>query len=482
MGLQIDCRHILEIYFVVCSMNELKVIKPSSVKLEPIVVGLGNVSNENVNDVSTLEVDTTNTFQQTKITGILAPLVAVNGYVLDWNDIISFELESTGVVPSCKAVLRDRKGLFHNLVSIDQNNTLRVQIIPPFDKTYNKIDLQFLIINFTITPNTNNQFEIEAVYNNSKLLTARFEMLGLISTIDLCKKLIEDTGLGFISNIDKTEDARYIGLQYENYKDLLVREIENSLSNESCVLDCWIDVWNNLTLCNIFSRLKTKDKLEAEKYHLTVLQDWISYINSDVTVEPKQTEPLFTNHTVAENTDLHIENYYIENKPITSSTGNEFILSVYEENKKDCLDHLLGNKTQNNLFPKYEYLGEVYGNYNYLLAKKQREFFLRQIQTQSLWICTKVPQLGIYRGSQIRVVWYDNNSQYSDDKNNFQSAGMEIPEIKDTWLKEWSQLSKSGESLCLNMQVTGQYLVVGIIYRYTIDRGWQCWYRLCKIE
>jgi hypothetical protein len=66
--------------------------------------------------------------QQTAIYGIQSPLIMVNNIVVDFTDLINFELNCTKVLPSVSMVIRDRYKLITMIDTPSLDNELRVQI------------------------------------------------------------------------------------------------------------------------------------------------------------------------------------------------------------------------------------------------------------------------------------------------------------------------------------------------------------------
>ena len=83
--------------------------------------------------------------QQTKITGILTPLVKINNIVLLWDKITRFELSSTRFLPELTFTFKDDLGFTKSLDQPGNDNLVLVQILPPFDEAYKKSNLRFFI-------------------------------------------------------------------------------------------------------------------------------------------------------------------------------------------------------------------------------------------------------------------------------------------------------------------------------------------------
>lgn len=457
-------------------MARIEVVRDPQIKLEPIVHALRQPSEEEAGEAP----GNASEIQQTKVFGLIVPILALNGVAVDFQDVEIFELDYTGKLPRIKTSFRDRGNILNNFGNPGNDNELRVQILPPFDDTYKKIDLAFVCTSVRIV---NGTVEVEGEYKLQKFSDAQFKALGQITTYDLFDKVSTETGLGFATNSKATEDARFIQCQFESYKDVIDREMEKSGSSETHVYDWWIDVWNNLILCDLYDRINSEDP--EEDMMIWVAENTDAASTND---EPEavQTLSLFSNHPVREHSDLYIYDYDVQNAPASSTRGNSLTMSIYEENKHEWIDHHITNgDIKKNVFERYEYLGEVYGDYNYLLAEQARDIYLRKIKSEVIVLHAIKPQLGIMRGDQLRFVWYDTDMSNAMNQDNLEEAGA----IKSSeqlsailgWVKDWD-FSKSipDNPMRINMQYSGQYTCIGQYITYSKTDQWNCWLYLSR--
>ena len=363
--------------------------------------------------------------------------------------------------------------MFKNLSAPDNDNEFRIQILPPTDGTYKKIDLTFICTDIVVDGGV---VRGEGTYRLIPFTQSQFKALGQISTYDLCDRISTETGLGFATNTEATEDSRFIQCHFESYKDVIEREILKSGSSDTHVFDWWIDVWNNLILCDMYDRVNSEDPEED----LTV---WVTRNDMDASMGDEsvasQTVALYTNHPVRESTDLFVEGYDVQTSPASQSTGNSITLSVYEENKKEYIDHYIADgDIKKNEFLQFEYAGEVYGDYNYLLAEKAREIYIRKIKSEITAIQIRKPQFSINRGDQLRFVWYDNDSNDARTYDRLEELGIkktsEDLATEIGWLKDWDFEHKDAENpMRVNLQLSGQYTCIGQHISY--DGGTQQW-------
>lgn len=459
-------------------MAQIEVVRDPNLKQSEIVHALRTPENEGIANPDAQNPTET---KQTDVFGVLVPILAMNGVAVDWSDVLAFSLDDTGHLPRCTFRFRDRMDIFKKYSHAGNDNEFRVQILPPFDNTYKKIDLTFLVTSIRIQDGV---VSGEAVYNVPALTEARFVALGELDTYGLLDKVSLDTGLGFASNTGETGDGRHMRCSFESYKDLVSREMDKSGSDESKVFDWWVDCWNNLILCDLYDRVGSTDSEDD-------MQIWATSEtmtgSTSTKPEPVAITALFTNHPLMDRTDLYVPDYEVRNNPVSASRGNSFAVSIYEENKKEAIDHYVTDgDTVRNEFTKFEYLGEVYGDYNYLIAQKCREVYLAKVKSETVLLHLTRPQLGIMRGSQCRFVWYDNNSVQQDNEKALEEAGAiaNVNELSTQigWLKDWIlENPTKGESLMVNLQYSGQYTSIGQYITYDgSTQKWDSWLYLVR--
>lgn len=457
-------------------MAQIQVIRDPQIQQSPITTVLRSPSPEEVDDTKP---DTE--IQQTKVFGVLMPLLALNGIVVDFGDVHVFELDYTGTIPRIKFAFRDRNNLLKNVSNPGNDNEFRVQIIPPMDNAYKKIDLTFMCNEIRVDSGI---VSGEGEYKLTKFTQAQFKALGQLSTYELLDKVSIETGLGFAANVEATKDARYIQCQFESFKDVIDREMPKSGSSESQVFDWWIDVWNNLILCDLYDRINSEDT-EDDMMIWAACNDNDASMNDEVV--PTKTPAIFTNHPVRDNTDLHVDDYDIQTQPASQSRGNSVALSVYEENKKEYVDHYIADgDIKKNEFVQFEYAGEVYGDYNYLLAEKARDIYLKKIKSEIVVIHLRKPQFSINRGDQLRFVWFDNDTADAQMYDRMEELGIkqstETLATEIGWLKDWD-MTRDDENnpMRLNFQLSGQYTCIGHYIAYNNEsQQWDTWLYLTR--
>lgn len=408
--------------------------------------------------------DNRHTIKQSDVYGVLCPLLALNGMAVPFDDFIYLELDSMGPVPKVSFEFNDRFLLFVNNNEIKVSDTFQVQILPPFDNTYKKINLEFYITEFNISGKV---VSGAGIYKNPVLKRDQFRCLGELTTWELCDKASQESRAGFATNVDATEDKRLISLSHESYTDKIEDEMNLSVADGSQVYSWWVDWWDNIILCNIAARAQHKDP--DEDMMVWISDNTNSYHFTADPPQPIKVKALLTNHYHVTATELQVKDFEMIDRPgVYVSGGSQRIISTYMEDTKEYRDHkLIDSEVESDDHLTFEYAGEVYGSYDYLLADQTRSLYMDKLCATQVEITTGMPLLGVMRGDQVDFAWYENS--YERDNINTAAGGPREEENPN-----------ADNLLQQNKQVSGRYLINGL--RYIFENGvWSCKYKGIKI-
>ena len=404
--------------------------------------------------------------QQTLVYGIQAPLIMVNNIVVDFPDVISFELTCDKITPDVHIVFHDRYNLTTSLDTPSLDNELRVQILPKFEDKYKKINLTFFITQMKIN---NGVISITGEYKVPKFTSSNIKSFGEISSYKLFETVAQETGLGFATNVEDTNDIRYRYCDNKSYKELLRDEVARS--SKDSIYDYWVDWWNNIVFVDIYERYNAIDRDED-------MQIWTANMQHEVgegsEITPMQVIANFHNNPNLSTTELSVSDYKNCTSPGSQLyRGTDRVFSIYELNRTEYMDYLIQDgDTKKDVFIKYEYLGEGYGDENYLLSTKKYDTFKQKINTNEvIEISLKTPLLGIMRGNKVNFSWYINDSKFTNIREVL-SKNNAIEQDYETNIPLPTEDGGSSDgSFELDKSVSGQYLVTKCVMKYK-DNGW----------
>jgi hypothetical protein len=408
---------------------------------------------------------------QTRIYGIQVPLIKINNTTIDFDSVKYFVLKSEGRLPELTLTVEDTYSLISNIDKPGNDNLVIVQIVPKRDNTYKKINLSFYISNIRVSGTL---VTLTCKYKLSDLTSSRFETFGEIDTYNMLKNIAIKTKMGFATNLKgETKDKRYVYCNNKSYFDIMNEEIQYS-DIDGCLLDYWIDFWDNITLADIKERLKTIEPDEE-------IEIWVEsqvYENTgSVETQPNKVPAVLLNLPQFNQSELFVKDYNMKTTPGAQlSKGSDKVHAIYEENKSDYSDYLLQDKdVKKDIFVKYDYIGELYGDYNYFLSKSVREAYIQKITSDEIIITLNSPNLGLMRGNKVNFLRYVNDSVLENKMKDLEEHKIIDREKVRTNipLEDYKLWEDSGEGKYrLDKTVSAQYLIYAVEIKYS-NNQWQ---------
>ena len=413
---------------------------------------------------------------QTSVFGIQTPLIMINTTVIDFDAIKYFNIKSVGRLPELVMTVEDRFELINNIDKPSNDNEVRIQILPRFDNAYKKINLTFFISNIQVTGSL---LRLTCTYKLSSLISSKFKTFGEIDTYTLFKNIAIDTKLGFATNIAQLDDSRYIYCDNKSYLELMNDEIQYSTANNN-IIDWWIDLWDNINLADIKERYNSIDNDDD-------IQIWISgqlnEITADIEIVPIKTPAVLTTLPHTNNSELYVKSYSIKNNSGSSiSNGTDKVYGIYEDINKEYSDYLIQDgDIKNDIFIKYDYIGENYGNYNYMLSKQLRDGYIQKINSETITVTLQSPLLGLMRGHKVNFIRYINNDNLENKMKILEDSGIIDRNIESNIsLSQYEVAEDTGNGKYkIDRTVSGQYLILGVNIIYS-NNSWNYELTLAK--
>lgn len=408
---------------------------------------------------------------QTAVFGIQVPLIAINSTIIDFDSIRYFNLKSQSELPELTLTVEDRFELINNLDKPSHDNEVRIQILPRFDNAYKKIDLTFYINSIQVNGSL---VRLSCSYKLPVLSSSQFRTFGELDTYTLFKSIATETGLGFATNIAQGNDIRYTYCDNKSLLDLMIDEINYANATEH-IMDWWIDLWDNINLADIKERYLAVDSDDD-------LQVWIAGETRENTanmeIVASKVPAVLNNHPNIGNSELFVKDYAIHNNSgMQLIMGSDKVYGIYEDVKKEYMDHLIQDgDIKNDIFMKYDYLGETYGEYNYLLSKYLREGYLQKINSETIKVTLQSPLLGLMRGHKVNFIRYVNDDRNENRIKSLDEAGAIDKNVESNIPLDKYELSEkdsntSDGTFRVDRTVSGQYLITGVDILFT-NNSW----------
>ena len=392
--------------------------------------------------------------KQSAVEGIFVPLFRYNNITINFTMVTSMTL-TCNPVPKLKLTIEDHANLIKILDTPGKDNRLIMQVLPPFDNAYKKIQLSFYITDSRVDGST---ITFWALYDAPGIWDSEMKTYGLATTYEVFEETSKAHQLGFCSNMDNTEDKRYIYNPNKDMQSFFDSEVQFG-GQDKHVLEWWIDFWNNVNLVDIFEEYNRIS--EEDDMHI-----WISTSLPDVDgsnePEPQQVLAAFSNHPMMANSPMFIKDYV----PITNGTNaSDVNFETYSMTDLECQSTLIQDGDVHDcVLMQYKYGGERFGEFDYLTQRASRDLFLSKIKSSVIEIEVGIPILGIIRGDKVNIWWYDINSSSTEEIDNSQiESNIPLPD---------SEADTEG-SYIINKTVSGQYTVLDIELNFDITSGWK---------
>lgn len=399
-----------------------------------------------------------------KITGTYTPLIKFNEIVLPWQDVDSMNLQSIGFLPELSITFRDSLGSILMIDTPSPDNRVILELIPNFDNIYKKIKLTFYVSNINVNDITH-RITTTCRYYCDKLYDSNIESFGKISTYKFYEKIASRLKLGLCSNLDDSQDLRYIYMASNTFHESLIKE-RNLGGTSTCVLDSWIDLWNNINIVDLYDLYKGAPDQNLKVWETVTMDvDGGSYdnpieIDATITNNPKtQQYPLYTK-----------EIQILSSNSKNYSRGTDRAYNIFDIKNNNWESSLIQDASgvKEKVFTKFYYNGEFDSEKNdgsYLYAPEYRDMFIQKMSNNTIRIGIPHICFGLMRGGKVNVEWYDDSFANKDAYKNNEDISTNI-NINS------SEISVSDDELniVLNKTISGQYYIMDTSIKYTRDR------------
>lgn len=426
----------------------------------PIASSSQHEAGEDYNDSNLTDVS------QTAVFGIQTPLIMINSTIIDFDAIKYFSLKSQGTLPELTLTVEDRFELVTNIDKPTNDNEVRVQIIPRFDNAYKKIDLTFFISSIQVNGKL---LRLTCTYKVPALLSSQYKSFGKIDTYSLFKQIATDTQLGFATNVSTLDDKRFAYCDNRSLLDIMSDEITFATANEH-IMDYWIDLWDNINLVDIKERYNTVDKDEDIMIWTT---GQMSEVTQDTEIVPKQVPAVINNYPGFNNSELFVTSYSIVNNPgLQIVKGTDKVCGIYLDTECSYNDLLIQDgDIKQDIFYKYDYIGENYGSYAYLASKCIRDGYLQKISADTISVTLKSPVLGLMRGHKVNFIRYNNNDLLEDKLTGLEEANLIDRDVESNIPLDRYEMEDSGSGkFRIDKTTSGQYLIYGTSIVYSNNK------------
>lgn len=442
------------------------VVFDNTLQLPEIKMFLNNPDSDEVDKKDAAEY--TN-LQQSKTYGIQAPLVKVNEFTIPFNDVLEMDL-TCKKIPQVNLVIRDRLDLVKTFDKPNaEHGKLQIQILPPFEDAYKKVNLTFYIQNTEID---GDEISIKAIYDIPGWHDNKMKAYGQVTTYEFFESVAKEHKLGFATNVTATDDKRWIYVPNTKIASILTQECSFGGDRE-VLLDWWIDYWNNLNLVDVRERNETIESIED-------MQTWIlasryPKTETEEVSEPFRCEAMVTNNETFRDMQVYISDYQIQSSGAANLGGTDRVIEYYKNEDLLTESFCLQNKDiVDSVYLKYDYVGENFGEHQYLLQSECRSAYLRKINAQKLSVDLYMPSLAFSRGTKLNFYWYKTNDMTNLTEMSDLESNIQLPESTGVEVGDPDKADLS-DNFIIDKQISGQYYIETSDFYYDYGDGAYDW-------
>lgn len=392
--------------------------------------------------------DTNSDDRVSKTFGIDRPVILVNNYSFERDDVKSFTLSSTGIYPTAEVTVIDTKNVFTIDSFPRDGDKMTVFINSKNESTYKSIHMDFEITDISSGPNKEGdpqKVRISGRVSVPKMFAENCQYLDLSgegkpnSSINHLVAVAEELGLGVASNIIETSDEQVRIQPYINYLDFINQIVATSYISDDSFQHFFIDQYYYLNFIDI-NKIFNASNPEMEDFQDTVTSLPVSFaeeLESDPNNDSTSTKLFLTNKSNFSSSNNYIGKYQILNQSnaINEIHGHFRNVQVYDDNAEEKLDEftiealstdpanlkdiqepLKGNRESEEYldYIKHKYMGrqdvgeEGLGNNhsNYIFSQLHNRRNFDETQKIKLEVTLPTFNASLYRFMKIPVMMY----------------------------------------------------------------------------
>jgi hypothetical protein len=397
--------------------------------------------------------DTGKNDRTSKTTAIDRPLIVVNNYPFQRDDVKSFNLSSSGLYPTVSVTLIDTRKIFTVDSFPRDGDKMTVFINSKNESTYKSIHMDFEITDISVTRNKEGDPNKVRVFGRAsipKLFAENCQHLEEDTSINHLQTIATELKLGLASNIDETTDLQVRIQPFINYLDFINQIVSTSYISDDSFQNFFIDQYyylNFIDINKIFNALNPSIK----DFQETVSSLPVSYaeeMESSTDNDNIPTKLFLTNKSNFSTNNNYVGKYRIINQSNTIDEihGHFRDVQIYDDNAEERLDEfriealstdpanltdiqepLKGNRESEEYLDlvKHKYMGrqevgeEGIGNVhqNYIFAQLHNRRNFDETQKIKLEVTLPTFNPSLYRYMKIPVLLYHIDQEQLETSN-----------------------------------------------------------------
>lgn len=477
--------------------NILAVVEPA---IRPTEIKIDALAEEKPDESS---------YKQTSVIATIQPMVLINGYQFNPNDVKYFNLDLTSAIPTCTLTLEDGNGKFSVGSYPRDGDFFTILINSKNQETFKSIHMDFDIIECEGPQGSNvtsGSFNITGQCKIPRLFAEDCINFESGTSLDHIEKIARDLQLGMATNIDTANDTQSRIMAYTPYIDFIDSVIKDSYIGEESFQKWWIDSYYYLNYVDV-NALFNSPNPPIEEFAESLASAAESMTPDAKSAKEAETGNdievplLLTNHVAFMGNNAFIESKKLINNSSAISTvaGYAREVMIYDNNGdqkkqefrieplggkdlKELEEPLRGNRNDSRHVDqiKYKYigrqeagedgLGNVHPNAAFAkLHNKQNEMEVQKMKLE-VTLNSFNPSLYKYQKIPVLLYLYDPKAVYQNEriKGDKKELGMD----KDEPFNLGEDPDNAPERLpkqALDTFLSGYYIIETIDYKYSSE-------------
>lgn len=416
-----------------------------------------------------------------KEVGNVFPLIQINDYVLQQDEVEKLTIDNTGFLPTIdiRFTLGSSPSTFLTTSMPKDGDRVNV-FIRARDDAFKPIRNDYLVTDVSTSKGANNQGDGMTIRISGELFVPGINDERIVavkgSSVDALEEIAESLGLGFATNETSTADEQTWICGNDTYVNFIQHIVSSAWKDEKSYYSAFIDVYYHLNFVNVGNQFSDSTEIDDALVDTLFTQDTLEGEEISMSKEKK----VFTNIEERQGTNMYISNYRIINNSsdISKRYGYKMHCEFFEQNSLEKWDIyaepiitpgtenekiLLKGKAGEDFYKtqiKKRWAGIQYSSpehnvhENYLYSQVHNLINTAELEKLKLEIEVPRANFNIYRGERIPCVLLSSG-------NPMKTAFMEQEEE----IKEGGEFAKPGRPV-LDKIYSGFYMIQGMIFKY----------------
>jgi hypothetical protein len=426
------------------------------------------------------------------------PLVLINGYTFQEEDIKSLEIRVDGMVPTIDLTIIDTEGQFGIDTFPRDGDVINFRMASRQEEQYKDLRIDFDIDRV----DTPKRSAIEQGLGGGKYsFTGKMKVPGLYAeecksygsgtSLDHLESIANDLQLGLATNIDAADDAMNLLVAYEPIVETIQDLVKHSYVGEESFQTVGIDPYYYINYVDM-NALLNSDEDSDEDNIINLIENLNDTLRDDNGSNEIKGKMLLSNHSRFESTNTHILKFNLNNKAGSKVKKNGYkrTLQFFEDDSdeglvsfdiepltssklKDIEEPLKGRRDEERYKRevKYKYMGRKDSDpdtsnthLNYTFSEIHNKQNLEELDKLSLTVELPAFNPSLHRFQKIPVAIYNvTSSQTGADsslKNKKSDSGFETSDAAEPE-------DALSDGTAIDNFLSGFYVIGSIIYRYS---------------